>query len=90
MVGDRQAALSSGVSYLAGFADYVHDLAVPDPIRAVSRRRLGLTIRQSRIQRVSRVGGELRIARCMPLDFDPCREYEEPPLKYARLRAVFR
>jgi very-short-patch-repair endonuclease len=27
IVGDRQAALNSGVSYLAGFAEYVHDLA---------------------------------------------------------------
>lgn len=30
VVGDREAALSSGVSYLAGFAEYARDLATPE------------------------------------------------------------
>src|SRR5213076_1882218 len=31
VVGDRQAALDSGVSYLAGFAAYARDLAAQEP-----------------------------------------------------------
>ena len=31
VVGDRQAALDSGVSYLASFAEYAHDLAEDRP-----------------------------------------------------------
>jgi very-short-patch-repair endonuclease len=37
VVGDRQAALHSGVSYLAGFAEYVQELAAREP----AARRLG-------------------------------------------------
>jgi very-short-patch-repair endonuclease len=37
VVGDRQAALDSGVSYLAAFAEYTRDLAGREPGRAAAR-----------------------------------------------------
>src|SRR5205807_633824 len=37
VVGDRQAALDSGVTYLAGFAEYAHGLASDQPLVQTSK-----------------------------------------------------
>ena len=78
MVGDRQAALHSGVSYLAGFAEYAADLAASEKQRPASSE-LGpeypVVSHPERVSDWERVFYKAMYA----AGLRPVPQYEEPP-----------
>jgi very-short-patch-repair endonuclease len=78
VVGDRQAALNSGVNYLAGFAEYVHELSADDPRRAPSGE---LGPEYPPVANPERVSDWERLfyRALYAADLRPVPQYEEPP-----------